>query len=922
VLFCPRIFLVFGSVPMGPAILPIRKRLDGLAIRKILIVFSLGLISTVILVTLYHHRVSKPTNPKQILAEADRLAWLSNWQRAGDLYAQAEHLAAETHDKRDELYATCGRLRSNMGLEPVSQASEELAQILEDPIAANDSQLRIRCLSTKGDIERDDHADSAYRAWQEVLNLAQGLDDKSWQARARAEMAILDFMGGNAEKAFGLLTSALTSSFARADLPTLVIYGSQVGNGLVEMGRADEALEYCNAALNVAAMIKDMGYAFPAYSCKGRALGLLGKPEEGRKLLIQALDKTRQLHMPLEESQILIALGQVSAGAGDRRTAIQYFEQAGALSREKGFNHSIAWSMYEAARIYRDQGEYVDADRCETQAMNAMRQVGDEYHLPLHLAVLADLKAREGEVAKAHELYNQAADVTESLLVNSANDEMKRGLIARMSDVYKGDFALTAHLGHTAEAFRVIETARGRSIADLLRQPQTKQSVLSDTQKAAEADLNQVQRTLLVSSDSTERKQLMEKVFLDEQFMAARTQPANALQDATLHSKPVDLVKLETVLTPDEVVLEYVLAEPVSFCLVIDRKGTNIIALPAGEKEIEQTTTRYLGQIGAAKRDDEDAKKLYNVLLAPVPQLPQITRLTIVPDAALWNLPVETLRGPDGKYVLQSHTVSYAPSSTVLFHLRALQRPVQPQMAFLGIGAVPYDLEPKDPGTDRGIMRAVSRGLYDISGAHLYDLPQTRQELISASQALGQAKQTTLLLGDQATETNFKSEPLSQFRIIHFAVHGISVPDFPDRDALILGRDPQSSDDGLLQAREIARLSLNADLVTLSACDTATGKSEGEGGITGLAEAFLLAGAKSVVGALWSVDDSATEALMKDFYAHLANGEDKASALRHAKLDYLQQMGDRPPVFWAAFTLVGDGSEPITFSSNVQLTLK
>ena len=75
----------------------------------------------------------------------------------------------------------------------------------------------------------------------------------------------------------------------------------------------------------------------------------------------------------------------------------------------------------------------------------------------------------------------------------------------------------------------------------------------------------------------------------------------------------------------------------------------------------------------------------------------------------------------------------------------------------------------------------------------------------------------------------------------------------------------------------------------------------------------MLAGAKSVVGALWNVDDSATEALMKDFYRHLANGEDKAFALRQAKLDYLERLGDRPPIFWAAFTLVGDGAAPITF---------
>src|SRR5437899_10362292 len=103
---------------------------------------------------------------------------------------------------------------------------------------------------------------------------------------------------------------------------------------------------------------------------------------------------------------------------------------------------------------------------------------------------------------------------------------------------------------------------------------------------------------------------------------------------------------------------------------------------------------------------------------------------------------------------------------------------------------------------------------------------RTRQELISASQALGQAKQTTLLLGDKATETNLKSEPLSEFRIIHFAVHGVSVPDFPDRDALILGRDPHSNDDGLLQVREIARLSFDADSVTLSPGHLATGKAE------------------------------------------------------------------------------------------------
>ena len=898
---------------MGPGLLPSRKLLDRLTIKKTLVLLLLGLISSLILAALYRRAVFKPRNTEQLLVEADLLAWRSNWPKAGALYSQAEHLAIEKHNRRDQLYATCGRIRSNMGVEAVSQATTELTNILKDPVAASDSRLRIRCLSAEGDFERDDHADSAYRAWQEVLNLAQGLNDKSWQARARAEMAIIDFMGGNADKASKLLSSALTSALARADFPTLAIYGAQAGNGLVEMGRADEGLEYCNAALHLSGMVKDMGFLYPAYGCQGRALGLLGRPDEALKLLAQTLDETRHLHMTLEQTQVLIALGQVSEGAGHRQEAIKYFEQAAALSQTNGFNHSIAWSMYEAARVYRDEGDYADADRCETQAMNAMRQVGDEYHLPLHLAVLADLKAREGEVAKAHELYSQAADVTEGLVVNSANEEEKRGLIARMSEVYKGDFALSAHLGHTAEAFNIIETARGRSIADLLREPRTREATLSDKQMEAQADLNQVQRTLMDTSDPTRRKELLDKLFLAEQFMDVRAQNGNAMRDANAHADPVDLAKLETVLLPDEVVLEYVLAEPTSFCIVIDRKHAAIVALPTGQKQIEQATDRYLGQIQAGKRDDEDARKLYDILLAPVPQLAQAVRLTIVPDAALWKLPLETLRGTDDEYVLQSHTVSYVPSSTVLYYLRTLRRPVEPQMAFLGIGDVPYDLEPKNTGAEHGVMRFVSRGIYDLSGTHLYALPETRNELISASQALGHLKQTTLLLGDKATETEFKSEPLSDFKIIHFAVHGVSVPDFPDRDALILGRDLRSNDDGLLQVREIARVSLDADLVTLSACNTGTGKVEGEEGSTGLVQAFLFAGARSVAASLWPVDDASTEFLMKQFYTHLAHGEDEASALRQAKLDYIKSRGDKSPVFWGPFVIVGDASKPIDF---------
>ncbi|MGD0326958.1 MAG: hypothetical protein ABSD45_24855, partial [Terriglobia bacterium] len=178
---------------MSLKVLPSRNRFDRLTSGHGRILLTLLLLFSLILAGLLRLAASRSKDSNQLLTEADRLAWLSNWQRAGELYARAEELAILKGDKRDQLYAACGRLRSSIGLESVPQTSAELTQILQDPIAASDSRLRIRCLATKGEIEREDHPDSAYRAWQEVLNLAQGLDDKSWEARARAELAIIEF---------------------------------------------------------------------------------------------------------------------------------------------------------------------------------------------------------------------------------------------------------------------------------------------------------------------------------------------------------------------------------------------------------------------------------------------------------------------------------------------------------------------------------------------------------------------------------------------------------------------------------------------------------------------------------------------------------------------------------------------------------
>jgi CHAT domain-containing protein len=131
----------------------------------------------------------------------------------------------------------------------------------------------------------------------------------------------------------------------------------------------------------------------------------------------------------------------------------------------------------------------------------------------------------------------------------------------------------------------------------------------------------------------------------------------------------------------------------------------------------------------------------------------------------------------------------------------------------------------------------------------------------------------------------------------------------------VFGSDAAAHEDGLLQVREIESLPLNADLVTLSACDTGAGRIQGQEGVANIVRAFLYAGSRSIVSTLWEVDDTFTAALMKRFYANLAAGRDVSDALCLAKLEMRRRLGpNATPYFWGPFTVVGDGLTRIKFT--------
>ena len=147
--------------------------------------------------------------------------------------------------------------------------------------------------------------------------------------------------------------------------------------------------------------------------------------------------------------------------------------------------------------------------------------------------------------------------------------------------------------------------------------------------------------------------------------------------------------------------------------------------------------------------------------------------------------------------------------------------------------------------------------------------------------------------------------------MIHLAAHGLGDEMEPDRAAIVLAAG-SAAEDGLWQAREIRHTRLHADTVVLSACETGTGRLQGEEGIMNLARAFLTAGAKSVVASLWDVDDRSTATLMESFYANLAKGASVRDAIRSSQLDFIKTYGDKAnPYLWAGFEVIGDGTETI-----------
>ena len=870
------------------------------------VIIAFALLSLLFSLSWHPHSANDPT---VLLGEAKRLSWLGNWDAAAPLFESAEGFFKLAGRRRDEIFARIGRLRARAETMSQAEVSHLLAQEMTDPLFQVDREMRLWCLMAKAAVDFNVDSAAAKQAWTEALAIANDLGQKQWAARATGELGIIAFVEGNTTLAVNNIGRALKSAYLSNDIGALVEFISISGIGFNEEKRYDEALPLLRYAIKIAEQTPGSGFPFLAYQGLAEALIARGEREESQKVLQKALSTAHQ-NQHGQEAQLLVLMGDACLASNEVEGAKQYFEKAGRLFISIDFARGLDEAMLKLASIYRTQGKLDQAAEALRSGLAAKPGVDLRYQ-PRALTALGELRMAQKQFSEAYALFEKAEDVTEALLINLHSGFESAAVAGSMSETYLAHFRLAVQQGSIADAFRIIERVRGRALANLLYSKNADQ-----TESPMVAELNSkiaaIQSQLMETDDAKKRTVLLGILYRYERELAFADNEST-LDRRELPQRAVPMASVRHVLRNDELMIEYVLGEPNSFCIVISNHGAEVISLPAGSKRIQDLANLYLTDILSRKPGSQMSRDLFTILLSPVLSKFRQSRLIISPDGVLNFLPFEGLQDASGSFLIRSKTISYIPSASVLWALRSVGAGSPAPRPLLAVGDVDYrSVRIQRTTQNRSLPGLILGGLAGLSSTQLEPLPESRDEVVSIARTA--PKDASVMMGRDATETAFKAQALSAFRVIHLAVHAVPDPQYPYRAGLVLGADLQN--DGLLQVREIIRLRLNADLVSLSACETGVGTSQGEAGMASLEQAFLMAGARAVVGSLWRVEDQSTSSLMKQFYRHLAQHEDKATALAHAKLDLLQRFGDLPPYYWAGFTLWGEGSSAVSFEAN------
>ncbi len=480
----------------------------------------------------------------------------------------------------------------------------------------------------------------------------------------------------------------------------------------------------------------------------------------------------------------------------------------------------------------------------------------------------AKIYKKEGDTKNAISLLDSSISILESQRSTINTEASKIGFVGDKQNVYYEMVATLYENQEYSKAYEYVERSKSRALVDLLASKKDLDISKGDGEiKVALEELNNTELETssldkIIKPDDTDQLKLR-GIKIKDRISRKSPEISNLITVSGLSTD-----QIRSYLKDDETLIEYYYFDNDLYAFVLNRQELKVLRLDG--KNLSDHIESFRREIMnlSSNRYDYYSELIYRKIFKPLEEFVKTKNVIIVPHGILHYLPFNALKSEKG-YLAEIYSLSFLPSASVLKFL-------------------------KSGGCNKNNSILIF-GNPDLDDSK-YDLQYASEEALEVSKEFSDSK---VLTRKKATETEFKKHA-SAYCNIHLATHGTFDSRYPLSSGLYFARDEFNN--GFLEVSELYSLNLSADLVTLSACETALGKINSGDDVIGLQRGFLYAGARSIIASLWTVDDLATSILMKQLYINLKK-MNKSDSLRDAQLAVKKQYAH--PFYWAGFQLTG-----------------
>ena len=792
-----------------------------------------------------------------------------------------------------------------------------------------------------GDVSR------ALDSYNRSLSLFREMGDIGGEATTLNNLGRVYAVSGKFQPALDAYDRSLSLARKTENPRAEAIALNNLGRVYDELGELPQALDYYNRALPLFRGAGDL-------EGEATTLNNIGLVSAALAEFPQALDYYRQSLRLFEKlgdrpgiARSFNNIGRVYDELGEKQNALNAYDRSLRLSQQVGDVGVEAGILNNIGLVYATLGDLQAASDYFNRALPLRTEIGDTSGEATTLYNIALIERRRGNLPTALTRIEAALEIIESLRTSVVSSELRTSYFASQQDAYEFYIDLLMQLhrqnpdrGYDRTALYASERARARSLLELLAEAN------ADIRRGVDPQLLEQERTLEWKLDALEsrRIQLLSSNPTDEQKAALRREREELFREyqnlrrqirakspryaALTQPQPLTLEEIQSrVLDGDSLLLQYSLGTERSYLWAVTKREIASYELP-GRETIEKAVRTFRRTLTAPtqrirlQRVARSAKSLSELLLEPVGDRLDSRRLIIVGDGALQYVPFAALSLPsagEASYepLAMHHEIVNLPSASALAILRretASRRPASKAVIVLADPVFGPDDERVRNRQETAVSEEITVEIERFSiaaadaGIDGSRLPGTRQEAETIL-ALIPEQERRHYFDFQASRERVMSLDFADYRIAHFATHGLANSQKPELSGLVLSLANETGNwqNGYLRLTDIFNLNLPVELVVLSACQTGLGKTIRGEGIVGLTRGFMYAGAPRVVVILWNVDDRATAELMSKFYRKmLAEQLSPIAALRAAQLELRETTEWRSPYYWAAFTFQGE----------------